>query len=407
MENKDKNRFGAGLLTGLLLAALVIGAIITGQKVIRLFRMNGQITEDASVDSVNNPRTMKKLELIESIIDENYALDMVDEKSLEEGVYKGLVDALGDDYSMYFSAEEMQQQQLKMNGTYYGIGCYVMYDTQMDFARLGEIFAGSPAEECGLQEGDYIIKVDDTYTKGMELGEIVDLIKGEEGTKVHLTIMREGEPDFLEIDAERREVPKQTVEYKMLDDHIAYIQIKEFDTITTDQFADALATAKGNHMLGLILDLRNNPGGSLAAVTEIARKLLPEGIIVYTEDKAGNRKDYNCDGENELTVPMAVLVNGGSASASEILAGAIKDYEKGTLIGTTTFGKGIVQNYVSLTDGSAIKLTVSKYYTPNGNNIHGIGIEPDEELELDYDKFYTEGIDNQLERAKELLTTGE
>lgn len=160
-------------------------------------------------------------------------------------------------------------------------------------------------------------------------------------------------------------------------------------------------------MLGLILDLRNNPGGSLAAVTEIARKLLPEGIIVYTEDKAGNRKDYTCDGENELTVPMAVLINGGSASASEILAGAIKDYEKGTLIGTTTFGKGIVQSYVSLTDGSAIKLTVSKYFTPNGNNIHGIGIEPDEELELDYDKFYTEGIDNQLERAKELLTTGE
>ncbi len=277
----------------------------------------------------------------------------------------------------------------------------------MGLARLGEFYADSPAQESGLQEGDLIIKVDGQSVKGMELSDVVAMIKGEEGTKVLLEIMREGESEVREVEVERREVPRQTVSYEMLDNKIAYIRISEFDKVTVDQFTDAMATAKGSGMLGLILDLRDNPGGNLSAVIDIARNILPEGLIVYTEDKSGERQDYNCDGENELTVPMVVLVNGSSASASEVLAGAIKDYEKGVLLGTTTFGKGIVQKYLSMSDGSAVKLTTSKYYTPKGNNIHGIGIEPDEELELDYEKYLESGYDNQLERAKEILTEGE
>ena len=195
-----------------------------------------------------------------------------------------------------------------------------------------------------------------------------------------------------------------TVNSEMFDNGIAYIQITEFDTVTVDQFADALAVARGSGMKGLILDLRSNPGGNLSAVVDIARMLLPEGLIVYTEDRDGNRVEYTCDGKHELEVPMVVLVNGNSASASEILAGAIKDYGTGTLLGTTTFGKGIVQRPVELSDGSAVKLTVSSYFTPNGVNIHGIGIEPDEVCEFDGERYYSdEKYDNQKERAKELL----
>ena len=192
----------------------------------------------------------------------------------------------------------------------------------------------------------------------------------------------------------------------MLDDDIGYIQIMEFDDVTLDQFTEALAVCKGSDMKGLILDLRNNPGGNVSTVTEIARQILPKGLIVYTEDKDGERVEYSCDGENELQVPLVVLVNNGSASASEILAGAIKDYNKGTLLGTTTFGKGIVQRIIPLTDGSALKLTVSSYFTPKGNNIHKVGIEPDEELKFDMNAYLKDGTDNQLERAEEILRTG-
>ena len=402
----DKRKFVNGLLSGLLLAVIIVSATFAGREAVAAWKEH-KGTESAAADEVVNARTMQKLQLIEELIEENYALDMVDTKAMENGLYQGLVGSLDDPYSVYYSAEEMEAQQEKLDGVYYGIGAYVRLDEELGLARLGEIFDGSPAQESGLLEGDLIMRVDGQYTKNMSLDDVVGLIKGEEGTKVVLTIMREGEADTREVEVERREVPKQTVSYEMLDHKIAYIRITEFDKVTVDQFTDAMAMAKGSGMLGLILDLRNNPGGNLAAVIDVARKLLPKGLVVYTEDKAGKRQDYNCDGENELTVPMVVLVNEGSASASEVLAGAIKDYEKGKLLGTTTFGKGIVQKYLSISDGSAVKLTTSKYYTPKGSNIHGIGIRPDEELELDYERYIEEGYDNQLERAKEILITGE
>jgi len=189
----------------------------------------------------------------------------------------------------------------------------------------------------------------------------------------------------------------------MLENGIAYIQITGFEDTTTDQFIEALATAKGSGMQGLIIDLRGNPGGNLSTVVEIAQQLLPEGLIVYTEDKNGYREEYTCDGKRQLDVPLVVLVDGDSASASEILAGAIKDYEIGTLVGTTTFGKGIVQRIMQLTDGSAIKLTISKYYTPDGYNIHGTGIEPDVVVEFDAESYLADGTDNQLEEAKRIM----
>ena len=239
----------------------------------------------------------------------------------------------------------------------------------------------------------------------MSTTDVVGLIKGEEGTYVNITVVREGESDYLSLDVQRRKVNIPTVEFKMLDDEKAYIQITEFDSITVDQFAEAMAMARGNHMKGLVLDLRGNPGGSLDAVVEVSQMLLPKGLIVYTEDKYGKRQEYSCDGKREIEVPLVVLIDGNSASASEILAGAIKDYGIGTLVGTTTFGKGIVQSIIPLEDNSAVKVTISRYFTPNGNNIHGIGIEPDVECIFDGDAYYNnpDRPDNQLEEAQRVL----
>ena len=189
----------------------------------------------------------------------------------------------------------------------------------------------------------------------------------------------------------------------MLENHIGYLKITEFDEVTYDQYLNTFAELKGKGMKGMILDLRNNPGGNLDTVCQIARRILPKGIIVYTKDNRGKRVDYDSDGKHEIQIPLVVLVNGNSASASEILAGAIKDYHLGKLVGTTTFGKGIVQQIIDLNDGTALKLTVSDYYTPSGKNIHGIGIDPDEKVELDVDALKKDGSDNQLNKAVELI----
>jgi carboxyl-terminal processing protease len=269
--------------------------------------------------------------------------------------------------------------------------------------KISGIIKNTPAEESGLEAGDYIYQVDgeDMYDKDSSY--VVSKIKGEENTYVTITVIREGETEPIDISVQRRKIESPTVEYEMYDNGMAYIQITEFDLVTTSQFEEAYEQAKADGMQGLIIDLRSNPGGNLSTVCEIARDILPKGLIVYTEDKYGKREEYTCDGKNEIQVPLVVLTNGNSASASEILAGAIKDYGIGKLVGTTTYGKGIVQKVINLNDGTAVKLTVSSYFTPAGNNIHKIGIEPDVEVEFDSDLYKEDGTDNQLEKAKEVL----
>ncbi len=406
-QNNKGGMFLLGLLSGVILTALVGGCAFVGMKIVDLAKSDSvkQASADADgADSVINEESIEKLEAIEEVIDEYYYRDEdIDTDAMIEGMYAGVVDSLGDPYSVYYTAEEWQSLMEETEGIYYGIGAYLSLDTATGLGKISGVIADTPAEEAGLRENDIIYKVDGESVQGLELSEIVSRVKGEEGTIVHLTIVREGETDYLEIDVTRRQIESPTVTYEMYDNGIGYIQITEFDDVTTDQFTEALAVIKGSDAKGLILDLRGNPGGSLPVVVDIARMLLPEGLIVYTEDKYGEREEYSCDGKHELDIPLVVLVNGNSASASEILAGAIKDYGKGTLIGTTTFGKGIVQRVLPLTDGTALKLTISDYYTPNGNNIHGIGIEPDIECELDTEAYYEDGTDNQLERAVEEL----
>ncbi len=362
--------------------------------------------EDSKTDeyeSVVNDETMAKLQLLEQTIDEYYIdSENVSTKTLTDGMYEGMLDSLGDVYSVYYTEEELTALMEDTNGIYYGIGAYISTDDTTGLPVIAGVMDGSPAQEAGLKEGDVCYKVDGKLTESMTLEEFIRNVKGEEHTKVLLTIVREGESDYLEIEVERRQIQTPTVKYEMKEGNIGYIQITEFDTVTSDQFTEALVTLKEQGMKGLVIDLRSNPGGNLDTVCEIASQLLPEGTIVYTVDKDGNRVDYNCDGKNQFDMPMVVLVNGYSASASEILAGAIKDYEMGTLVGTTTYGKGIVQRIIPFSDGTAVKLTVSKYYTPNGINIHGTGIDPD--VEIEYDPEAAEnGVDNQLDKALEII----
>lgn len=400
-NGSNGGNFILGLVVGMALALLISGFVFVGVKVYEAVDSR-HVKKTGTANSVVNEDTEKKLASIEDVINEYYYQDEdIDVDAMTEGMYAGMVSALGDPYSVYYTEEEWNDLLRETEGIYYGIGAYLMLDQNTGVAKISGVIDNTPAQEAGLRADDLIYKVDGETTMGLELSEIVARVKGEEGTTVHLTIYREGESDYLEIDVERRKIESPTVNYEMLENDIGYIQITEFDDVTTDQFTEALATVKGSGAKGLILDLRGNPGGSLNVVVDIAREILPKGLIVYTEDKYGERDEYNCDGRKELEIPLVVLVNGNSASASEILAGAIKDYGKGTLIGTTTFGKGIVQRVLPLTDGTALKLTISSYYTPNGNNIHGVGIEPDIVCEFDSDAYYDNDVDNQLERAVE------
>lgn len=401
-EKKKKPRpYFYGVITGIWISVILFALGNLAGWLIGSFsplKSKSTAVSSAGREEVVTTETTRKMMAIEDVIHQYY-LEDTDTETLENGIYSGMITALEDPYSAYYSAEELQEMEQDVEGIYYGIGAYVGIDSATSLPVISGVIEGTPAQEAELREGDLIYMVDETLTQGMSTDDVVALIRGEENTSVHLTLIREGEDDYVEVDVTRRKVESPTVNHEMLDNNIAYIQITEFDQVTVDQFTEALAVCKGSGMEGLILDLRSNPGGSLSAVCEIARKILPQGLIVYTEDKYGEREELTCDGNNELQVPMVVLVNDYSASASEILAGAIQDYEKGVLMGTQTYGKGIVQRIISLSDGSAVKLTISHYYTPKGRNIHEVGVEPDVIVEFDGEAYYNEGIDNQLEEA--------
>ena len=405
-KRKKANGYGLGLITGILVTALVVCGIWAGKI---LFDKGATrevaVTGLAKEDSVVNSETLSKMAAIEKTVDDNFYFDGVTNEDMQTGVYRGMLEALDDKYAVYYTAEELSSQRQSNEGIYYGIGAYVMMNAETETPYISGVITGTPAEEAGLQINDIIYAVDGTSTFQLTLEETTALIKGEEGTHVTLTLIRNGVA--FDQDVVRRKVNNPTVSSEMLDEEIGYIAISEFKDITVDQFTEAYAVLKGSGAGALILDLRGNPGGLLDAAVSIGQQILPEGLVVYTEDKNGVREEYTCDGTRKIEIPMVVLVNGGSASASEVLTGAIKDHGVGTVMGTTTYGKGIVQKIYPLSDGTAVKLTVSKYYTPKGNNIHGIGIEPDVEIELDeaLEKkvVVSREEDNQLQKARELL----
>ena len=343
-----------------------------------------------------------KVSYVENIIKENYLKD-VDDEVLLEGQLKGLLQSLEDPYSQYLTSDEYQSLTEQTSGTYGGIGVIVTPGDD-NYITVVSPIEDTPGERAGLKTGDKIIKVDGKDYSAENMDAAVKVMKGEPNTKVTLTIMRtdsEGNSETMDIEIVREIIRIVTVKSNILDDKIGYIKITSFDGITYEDFKADLNELEKRNIEGLIIDLRNNPGGLLDVCKDIADELLGEGDIVYTETKDGNREYLRSD-EDMIDIPLVILVNEGSASASEILAGAIRDHNRGVLIGTTTFGKGVVQRIIPFDDGSGIKLTISEYFTPNGINIHGIGIEPDIVVELpaDVDVIGVDNIDGDLQLQK-------
>ena len=325
--------------------------------------------------------TNDKLEKIQDILNDNFYFEE-DEQAKQDGIIKGYMEGLDDPYSVYYTQEEYADFMEDTEGEYVGVG--VRVSQAMDTKRITvvKVFDGSPAKEAGLEAQDVITKVDGEDVGEQELDAVVDKIRGVEGTDVTITVYRSSDGKDHDYTMKRKKVENPTVEYKMLSDNIGYIEVSSFYEVTAKQFIDAVGDLNVQGMEGLIVDLRDNGGGLLDIAVEMLDFMLPEGKIVYTEDKDGNIIDsYNSTDEQQFTKPLVLLVNGYSASASEIFAGAIKDYGIGTLVGTTTYGKGIVQRMFPLDDGSAVKVTIAKYFTPNGNDIHKLGIKPDIEVE--------------------------
>lgn len=386
-------KFWKGVVVGIL-AVLCVFAAGTGVR--KAVTALAGLTHHISGE---NPQD--KLERIDRIIDTYYLYeDEIDEDALTEGMYAGYVEALGDPYSVYYTEEETKELLEGTSGEYSGIGAVLSQDYATNIITIVNVYEDSPAKEAGLLEGDILYQVDDREITDESLSEVVTWIKGDEGTEVILHVLRGNEQ--LELRAVRRKIEAHTVAYEMKDNQIGYIAVSEFDSVTYDQFKEALDTLEMQGMEGLVIDLRSNPGGNLDTVVEMLKLILPKGTIVSIRDKQGKEDVYACDGKNEFSKPLAVLVNQYSASASEIFAGAVQDYGLGKLVGMTTYGKGIVQQLVPLGDGTYLKLTVAEYFTPGGRNIHGVGINPDIEIEYEPDEENPEA-DNQLDKALEII----
>ena len=389
MKHKE---YAAGVLTGVLVVALAAG----GVKFVQQRQYNGVLSDSSHV---------QKIEYLEKMIDQEY-LGEVDNAEMAEGIYAGLVYGLGDVYSRYYTADEYEQETASTDGAYAGIGVSIQKNKNGG-VQIAECYEGGPGAEAGLQTGDVITAINDTDVTDMELSDVVSLIRENKDNTIVLTVFRENEEKSREISVDVTDVELPSVFGEMLDKKTGYIQITQFTGVTPQQYKDMFAELKDKGMERLVIDLRDNPGGLLTSVCDILREILPEGLIVYTEDKYGNREEENCDGKHQLDMPLAVLVNENSASASEIFAGAVQDHEVGTIVGTTTYGKGVVQELRQLSDGSAVKLTVSNYYTPNGNSINKVGIKPDVEVKLASELLNKDEItheeDNQLQKALNVI----
>ena len=338
----------------------------------------------------------KKLNIIDAYLEKMYYKDYNKEYAMEQA-YEGYVASLGDQYTEYFTKEEFNAFNTYMDNSYCGIGVSVRNDSQKDAIVVGGVFDNSPAKDAGIEQGDIIKKVEGKVYNGTQLDEAVSVIKGKEGTSVKITVVKKATGKEQELVVKRQNVVVDTVESEIIDGNIGYIYISQFGNNTAEEFAIKLDKLMNKKIKGLVVDVRNNPGGTTTAVEAITSCLLPEGkVIYYTSDKSGN-KDYIKTKMNGVDIPLVVLANKNSASASEILVGAVKDHKRGTIVGEKTFGKGVVQTLVDLKDGTALKITVERYYTPNGNYIHGNGIEPDYHIELG------EKTDTQLEKAIEIL----
>ena len=395
MEDKQ-NRFSPflrGLLTGAGFGLVCMSCFFLGMR----FSTSRQVA--ASV--LDDPLTTDKVRYLEQLVEDNYLYD-TKESDLSEGIFAGLLYGLGDPYSAYYTAEDYQAELELDEGAYVGLGI-VFYKSEEGQGIIDEVYKGSPAEDAGLQVDDEIWQVNGKDVITMEADDIVSEIRGSE--KAELVIHRPSTGEELELTIELRAVELSSVETQMLEDGVGYLRILQFTNQTPSQFEAGMNSLRDEGMTKLIVDLRGNPGGLLNSVCDVLRQVLPEGLIVYMEDKYGRQDTFSCDGTKELDLPMAVLINGMSASAAEIFAGAVQDYGKGTIVGTKSYGKGVVQSIISLVDGSAVKLTTAQYFTPKGNIIQDKGVTPDVVVKVgpDDDAAAFPDKDTQLAEALRVL----
>ncbi|RFZ76339.1 S41 family peptidase [Lacrimispora amygdalina] len=405
---ESKNKFWKGALVGALLTTLA-GLIIVGMS-LGIFLIGrtaidgkGQTAESAQAENQDGNldlnRIVAKIQTIQGVIDKYYLFDE-DNGKVEDWIYKGMLYGLEDPYTVYYTADDYKKLMEDTSGEYCGIGVMVSQNPTTGVIMVSKVFEGTPGAEAGILPGDILYKVGSKEVTGIDLELVVkDYIKGEEGTPVTITVLRKEAGDYIDMTMERRQITVPTVEYEMLADNVGYISVSQFDTVTADQFKGAINDLEKKGMKKLVVDLRDNPGGVVDAVVSMLDYILPDDLViegdpdlvrtkknktllVYMADKNGEGEQYYASDGHEVDVPMAVLVNGQSASASEVFSGALKAYSKAKLVGTKTFGKGIVQTLFPLDNGTAIKMTVAHYYTPSGFDLHKKGLEPDVPVEL-------------------------
>ncbi len=390
---------------------IAVTAAVTFSVTAITFRLSDA---DFKIGNGSSDRLKMKIDAINTYLEENYLYDDVNYYRANTAAIKAYVESLEEPYTHYYTKSEFEDYLSGIEESYVGIGVVISADTENDKIRVISPFYDSPAYKAGIKPGDFITGVDGEKYNSSQMDECISAIKsGEEGTSVNITVERGGKE--LEFTVERSEIVENSVTSEMLDNNIGYISITGFNksadfagNSTSSEFETEIKKLQDSGMQKLIIDLRDNPGGVLDEVCAVADYILPEGVITYTKSRNGERKDYNSD-KNELDIPIAVLINENSASASEILAGALKDYDRAEIIGKQSYGKGIVQSVLPFTDGSGISMTVSEYYTPKGVSIHGVGVEPDYEVELpgelkdEHVILLPRDKDTQLQKAIEIL----
>jgi len=396
--------FIQGMITGILGGILAMLIAIFALDASGVINMAGIVSGTSGKYGTLERKILNKVNLLETYIDK-YFLDEINEETMADSIYKGLINGLGDEYAAYYTKKEYEAILESSDGTYCGIGAYLTEDQKAGTVTIVKPMKGSPAEKAGIQAGDLIYAVDGKKVAGMEISQVQALVKGEPGTKVKMTLLRDKK--HVDVSVIRDQIEEDTVAYQMLDNSIGYIQVSGFEQVTSKQFNEAVDTLEKKGEKGLIIDLRNNGGGLLDTAVSMLDRMLPEGVVVYSKDKQGNKQEYLAKNPDKFDKPLAILVNEYSASASEVFSGALQEKGTGKLVGTQTFGKGIVQGIFGLSDGSAVKMTTAKYYTPGGRNIHGKGLKPDIKVKLSEKavKLPNSGtkVDTQLKKAWKYL----
>ena len=412
--NMDRDRetdINFDFLRGVIMGAA--GCILVLLSALTIAQYEGKINVAAGLKWDENGMSKEaveikdKAEILSSYINRFYLND-IDYGKMGDIIYKAMVSGLDDKYAAYYTKDEYKDISEKTKGEFCGIGAYISQGKNDNSLKVAGVVKGGPAEKAGIKKGDIIVEVDGENIQGKDSSYAVSKMKGKKGTNVSISVVRKGNKKPITFNIKREVIHDNTVSYKMLDNNIGYISVSAFETVTKKQFKSAVDCLEKKNEKGLIIDLRDNGGGLLDTALDMLDHILPKKLVVYTKDKNGVAEEYYTKDDKEIKIPIVILVNGNSASASEVFCGALRDYGKAKLLGTKTFGKGIVQSSFAFRDGTGLKFTTSKYYTPKGINIHGTGFEPDIKVKSNGKmtalKESGYKVDNQINAALDYLT---